>query len=161
MNDSDKTILTLMNKNLILKNLELAKPDHISLIKEGYKLLEGKPQEQIKKPVDHSKCGFGLWHDMEGYKLINIPVLRELDALHQEIHLIYTALYYITFDRRKKPRSTILSGGIEVPIKERAFRDKKLKQLEKKVVTMVRLISKVEEKVESMKPNDFNSVWFQ
>lgn len=150
-----------MNKKLILKNLELAKPDHIILIKEGHKLLEGKPQSQIKKPVNHSKCGFGLWHSDEGYKLVNIPILRELDALHQEIHLIYTALYYITFDRRKTPRSSILSGGVEVPIKERAFRDKKLKQLEKKVVTMVRLISKVEDKVNSMKANDFNSVWFQ
>lgn len=150
-----------MNKRHILKNLELAKSDHIALIKEGHKLLQGRPQSEITKPSSHIECGFGKWHVLEGYKLINIPVLKEVDELHQEIHNIYTALYYITFDRRKKARSTILTGAIEVPVDEKAFRNKKLKQLEKKVVTMIRLLSKVEDKINSMKPDDFESVWFQ
>ena len=150
-----------MNKQHILKHLELSKPDHIALIKEAHKLLAGKPQVEIRKPVTHMECGYGRWYFSEGHKLINIPVLVELELLHQDIHHIYTALYYITFDRRKKARSTILSGGVEVPVEEKAFRDKKLKQLEKKVVTMIRLIDKVEDKINSMASNDFNSVWFQ
>jgi len=150
-----------MNKRHILKNLELAKPAHIMFIKEGHKLLQGSPQSEIAKPTSHIGCGFGKWHVIEGYKLINIPVLKEVDELHQEIHNIYMTLYYITFDRRKQARSTILSAGVEVPIDEKAFRTKKLKQLEKKVVTMVRLLSNVEDKINSMKPDDFESVWFQ
>lgn len=150
-----------MNKRHILKNLELAKPDHIAHIREAHKLLQGRPQSEIAKPTAHIDCGFGKWHILEGYKLINIPVVKDLDLLHQEIHNIYTALYYITFDRRTEARSTILTGDVEVPINEKAFRNKKLQQLEKKVVTMVRLLSRVEDKVNSMKPDDFESVWFQ
>jgi len=149
-----------MNKNNILRNLQLAKPDHIELIKQGQKLLEGEAQEKLKKPVPCTDCGFGKWYYEEGYKLVNIPQLKALETLHQEIHKDYTALYYITFDRRIKPRSTIISGGVEVPVEEKAFRNKKLMQLQKKTVKMVRAIGNIEQKVTSMTDQDFESGWF-
>ena len=149
-----------MDKSSILKRLEQAKPEHIEWIKQGHKLLQGAPQEQLKKPVDCNDCSFGEWYNKEGFKLVNIPQLKDLEALHQEIHKTYTALYYITFDRRKKPRTTIIRGDVEVPIVEKAFREKKLKQLEKKTVTMIRSLNDVEKKVASMKEKDFESGWF-
>lgn len=150
-----------MNKRHILKNLELAKPDHMEWIKQGHKLMQGEPQEKLKKPVKCTCCGFGRWYYKEGFKLVNIPQLKELEELHDQIHQTYTALYYITYDRRQKPRSTILSGGVEVPIKEKVFRQKKLEQLEKKTLKMVRMIGNIEKKVNTMQTNDFESIWFQ
>jgi hypothetical protein len=154
-------MLGYMNKRFILKNLELAKPDHIEWIKQGHKLLQGAPQAQLKKPVSCTECGFGKWYYNEGYKLVNIPKLQELEKLHKEIHKTYIALYYMTFDRRKKPRSTIISAGVEVPVEEKAFRQRKLKQLEKKTITLVRELSEVEKKVGAMTTQDFESGWFQ
>ncbi len=149
-----------MNKNNILKNLDTAKPDHIEWIKQGHKLLKGEPQSSLKKPITCTDCDFGKWYNEEGYKLVNIPQLKNLEALHEEIHKDYTALYYITFDRRSKARSTVISGGVEIPVEEKAFREKKLKQLEKKTVKMIRAIGSIEQKVNSMTKQDFESGWF-
>lgn len=150
-----------MNKNNILKKIQYAKPDHIELIKEGHRLLQGAPQEQLLKPEACNECAFGKWYYQEGYKLVNIPQLKELEILHKEIHSIYTVLYYVTFDRRVKARTSVISGGFEVPIEEKAFRQKKLKQLEKQTVTMIRSLDKIEMKVASMNDQDFKSGWFQ
>lgn len=149
-----------MNKKYILKNLQLAKPDHIEWIKQGQNLLKGAPQKTLKKPVQCTDCGFGKWYYDQGYKLVNIPLLIEIEALHKEIHKTYTVLYYITFDRRIKPRTTLISGGIEVPVEEKAFQQKKLKQLEKKTITLIRAIGDVEKKVNAMSDRDFQSGWF-
>lgn len=159
---TDKQSYSLvMNKNNILRNLKLAKPDHIEWIKQGHKLLEGTPQNPIKKPIQCTDCGFGLWYYKEGYKLVNIPLLSEIEQLHEEIHKTYTILYYITFDRRKKPRATLITGnGVEVPVEEKAFRQKKLKQLEKKTITLIRALGEVEKKVSTMTEKDFQSGWF-
>jgi len=148
-----------MNKASILKSIRQAKPEHIEWIKQGQKLMKGLPQDQIIKPVDCAACNFTQWYEEEGYKLVNIPQLKELEILHQEIHKTYTALYYITFDRRKKPRTTVISDGIEVPVDERPFRQQKLKELAKKTVIMIRSLNAIEEKVESMTDDDFNNGW--
>ncbi len=100
-----------MNKAHIIKSLKQAKPDHIEWIKQGYKLVKGLPEEQVKKPVNCKACDFGKWYQEEGFKLVNIPQLKDLDVLHEEIHKAYTSLYYITFDRRKKARSTLITAG--------------------------------------------------
>ncbi len=150
-----------MNKKNILKNLHAAKPDHIEWIKQGYKLLQGVPQTELKKPVTCTECGFGQWYYEEGYKLVNIPQLLDLEKLHKEIHKTYTALYYITFDRRRKPRSTVITEGVEVPVVEKAFRQKKLKQLEKQTITMIRALGNIEKKVDTMQDRDLESGWFQ
>lgn len=153
-------ILGKMNKKHILKSLQQAKPDHIEWIKQGHKILKGEPQNSLKKPVLCTDCGFGKWYYHEGYKLVNIPQLLEIEVLHKEIHKTYTILYYITFDRRIKPRTTLISGGIEVPVEETMFRQKKLKQLEKKTITLIRALGDIEKKVDAMKDNDFQSGWF-
>ena len=149
-----------MNKRHILQNIQSAKPEHIEWIKQGHKIMEGVSQGDLKKPVACTDCGFGKWYQDEGFKLVNIPQLKALEALHEDIHKTYTALYYMTFDRRKKPRSTILSGGVEIPVEEKAFRHKKLKQLEKKTVKMVLELNNIEKKVNAMADKDFDSVWF-
>ena len=148
-----------MNKNQIIKILQQAKPDHIEWIKQAHKLLANHPQDQINKPVTCEACLLGRWHTKEGYKLVNIPQMNELETLHKEIHTLYTALYYTTFDRRTKPRATVISAGVEIPVQEKMFRDKKLKQLEKKTVTLVRSLDYIEKKVASMSEQDFSSPW--
>ncbi len=148
-----------MNKSQIIKNLRQAKPEHIEWIRQGQKLVKGLPQDQIKKPGDSHVYGFGKWYKDEGYKLVNIPQLKALDDLHQDIHKAYTALYYITFDRRKKPRATLITDGMEVPVDETPFRRKKLKELEKKTVRMIRALDSVEKKVSSMREQDFDNGW--
>ena len=148
-----------MNKNQIITILQKSKPDHIELIKQAHKLLANHPQDQINKPVTCDACLLGKWHAKEGYKLVNIPQLNELQALHKDIHNLYTALYYTTFDRRIKPRATVISAGVEIPVQEKKFRDKKLKLLEKKTVTLVRSLESIEKKVASMPEQDFSSPW--
>ena len=148
-----------MNKSQIIKNLRQAKPDHIEWIKQGYKLVKGFPQEQIKKPVDCATCAYSQWYQKDGFKLVNIPQLKALEELHNDIHNTYTALYYITFDRRKKARATLITGDIELPVDETPFRQKKLNELEKKTVTMIRALSSIEKKVNAMKDQDFDNGW--
>ncbi len=148
-----------MNKSHIIKNLRQAKLDHIEWIKQGHKLVKGLPQEQIIKPEDCAACAYSKWYKEEGFKLVDIPQLKALEALHNDIHNNYTALYYITFDRRKKARATLITGGVELPIDETPFRQKKLKELEKKTVTMIRALSTIEKKVDAMKDQDFENGW--
>ncbi len=148
-----------MNKNQIITILQKSKPDHIELIKQAHKLLANHPQDKIKKPVTCDACLLGKWHAKEGYKLVNIPQLTNLEALHKDVHNLYTALYYTTFDRRTKPRATVISAGVEIPVVEKKFRDKKLKQLEKKTVTLVRSLESIEKKVANMPEQDFSSPW--
>ena len=149
-----------MNKITILRNIQQAKTDHIEWIKQGHKLLKGLPQNQLRKPVECNACDFDKWYHEEGFKLINIPQLKDIDSLHQEIHKTYTALYYITFDRRKTSRATLISGDIEVPVREKEFRQKKLKQLEKKTVNMILSLNSIEKLIRAMKDKDFESGWF-
>jgi hypothetical protein len=148
-----------MNKNQIITILQQAKPDHIEWIKQAHKLLANHPQNQINKPVTCEACLLGKWHSKEGFKLVNIPQLNELENLHKDIHKLYTALYYTTFDRRTKPRATVISNGVEVPIQDKRFRDKKLKLLEKKTVTLVRSLESIEKKISKMSEQDFSSPW--
>jgi predicted phosphoadenosine phosphosulfate sulfurtransferase len=148
-----------MNKDQILKNLRQAKPDHIEWIKQGHKLVKGLPKEQIKKPVDCAVCNFGKWYQEEGFRLVNIPQLKSLEALHNDIHSTYTALYYITFDRRKKSRITLISGDLELPVDETPFRKQKLIELETKTVRMIRALSTIETKVNAMQDQDFENGW--
>jgi len=149
-----------MNKENVLKTLRFAKPDHIDLIRHGRKLLRGEAQEKLKKPVSCTACHFGQWYAKEGYKMVNIPQLLDLEALHEDIHKNYTALYYMTFDRRKKPRTSVITNGVEVPVDEKAFRAIKLKQLEKKTIRLIHSLNSIEKKVLAMQDNDFNSGWF-
>ncbi len=149
-----------MNKQHIIKTLRQAKPEHIEWIREGQKILQGEAQTHLQKPIECTACNFGKWFDQEGRKLVNIPQLLELETLHKEIHQSYTALYYMTFDRRKKPRSTVITANSEIPVNEKRFRRNKLKQLEKKTVKMIVALNKIEEKVAAMKDQDFQSGWF-
>ena len=148
-----------MNKAQIITILQQAKPDHIEWVKQAHKIISDAPKDEISKPIACNDCLFGKWQKKEGYKLVNIPQIKELEALHKEVHDLYTVLYYTTFDRRKTPRAMVISKGIEIPIKERKFRVKKLKLLEKKTVTLVRSLAFIEKKVESMSNSDFLSPW--
>ena len=150
-----------MNKELILKHLKLAQPDHMDWIKQGHNLLNGTAQEDLRKPISCTDCGFGKWYFSEGHKLVSVPQLKELENLHKEVHTLYTEMYYITFDRRKIARSTIISGGVEIPVEELAFRTKKIKVLEKKAVTMIRKLAAIEKEVAEIEEGAFESVWFQ
>ncbi len=149
-----------MNKHRILKTIQQAKPEHMEWIKQGHKILQGETQDHLKKPVECTACHFGRWYYQEGNKLVNIPQLIELEALHKEIHQSYTALYYMTFDRRKKARATIITANEEIPVDEKHFRQKKLRQLEKKTVKMVLALGVIEKKVAAMQDKDFESGWF-
>ena len=149
-----------MNKHHIIKTLQQAKPEHIEWIRQGQKILQGEAQERLQKPVECAACNFGKWFDEEGRKLVNIPQLIKLETLHREIHQSYTALYYMTFDRRKKARSTVITADAEIPVNEKRFRRRKLKQLEKKTIRMIIALDKIEKKVAAMNEQDFQSGWF-
>jgi len=148
-----------MNKNQIITILKQAKPDHVELIRQAQSLLNNESQNKIEKPVTCNDCLLGKWHTHEGFKLVNIPQLNELEVLHKDIHNLYTAIYYTTYDRRRKSRSTLISGGVEVPINEKKFRNKKMNQLKKKTIKLVKSLDSIERKVASMSDQDFNSPW--
>ena len=148
-----------MNKRHIISQLQKAKTEHIEWVRHARALLKDLPQHKIKKPIGFSACDFGQWFYEEGHRLINIPQLEELEELHRDIHHLYTALYYITFDRRKVARATIISAGVEVPIEEKAFRLEKLKRLEEETVRMIRLLAVIAKAVATMKERDFKNGW--
>jgi len=127
-----------MNKTQIIKHLHQARPEHVLWVKEGRKLVKGLPEKQIRKPLSCDACNFTRWYETEGYKLVNIPQLVTIQELHHEIHSAYTALYFITFDRRAKARATIISGDVEIPIDEMPFRPRRAQLL---LVVMLKFLS--------------------
>ena len=148
-----------MNQKQIITILEHAKADHVQWINQARRVVNGKPRNQIKEPLSCTECLLGRWYDKEGYKMVNVKQLATLEKLHREIHSLYTAIYYITFERRKKARSTILSGNTEIPVDERQFRRQKLKTLEEKTITFIRLLSSIEKEVTMMELEVFDSPW--
>jgi len=150
-----------MKKAEIIKILQQTVPEQIDWVRQGRMLVKGIPEDQIKKPNDCDGNNFTDWYKSEGYKLVNIPQLEALNALSQENSKLYTALYYMTFDRRKKARSTlILAGEVEVPVEEIKFRQKKLNDLESNIKKMLQGVKAVENFVSQMDEMNFDSVWF-
>lgn len=150
-----------MKKSDIIKILQQAVPEHIDWVRQGRMLVKGIPENQIKMPKECDGINFTEWYKSEGYKLVNIPQLEELSELNQEISKLYTALYFMTFDRRKKARSTlILADEVEVPVEEIKFRQKKLNDLEVDVKKMIQALKRIENKVSQMDEMNFDSVWF-
>ena len=148
-----------MNKTSIIKCIQQVKPEHIEWIRQGRRLVKGFPEEKITRPIQCEACNFTLWYESEGHKLVNIPQLKAVEKLHQEIHSAYTSLYYTTFDRRKKARATLITGDQEIPVDETPFRRKKLKELEDKTVVMLKALARIEKQVESMRDEDFDNGW--
>ena len=150
-----------MNKAEIIKIMQQSATEHIDWVRQGRMLLKGFPEDQIKKPSECEGDNFGHWYFGEGHKLVNIPQLEKLNTLHQEISKTYTALYFMTFDRRLKARSTLITADdIEVPVVEIKFREKKLKDLEDTIKKMLLGLKQVENKVIEMEDINFDSVWF-
>lgn len=149
----------IVDKAQIIKQLHQARPEHVLWVKEGRKLIKGLPEDKIKKPQQCDACNFTLWYEKEGYKLVNIPQLVELQELHYEIHSAYTALYYTTFDRRTTARATIISGDVETPIDEMPFRRKKQKNLEAKTIKLLKYLLSIEKQVEAMEEDVFENGW--
>lgn len=148
-----------MDKTQVIKQLHQARPQHVFWVKEGRKLLNGLPQDKIQKPQSGELSHFSRWYEAEGHKLVNIPELKKAQELSHDIHTAFTALYFTTFDRRKKARATIISGDMEIPIDEMPFRRKKLNVLEAKTVKFIKALMVIERKVESMKEEDFENGW--
>jgi len=148
-----------MNKAQIIKHLHQARPEHVFWVKEGRKLVEGVTEDQVQKPQKCDACSFTDWYKREGHKLVNIPELKALQDLHEEIHSAYTALYFTTFDRRTKARATIISGGIETPIDEKPFRRKKQRVLEAKTIKMLKMLIAIERKIEALEETVFENGW--
>lgn len=148
-----------MNKTDIIQQLHKARPEHVFWVKEGRKIVKGLPESQIHRPQQCDACNFTLWYESEGHKLVNIPQLKTIQAIHKEIHSAYTSLYFTTFDRRTKARATIISGDVEIPIDETPFRRKKLKVLEAKTIKYLKALIMIERLVESMQEEDFENGW--
>ena len=148
-----------MDKAEIIKQLHQARPEHVKWVQEGRKIIKGMSEDKIQRPQQCVACNFSIWYETEGYKLVNIPHLSELQELHHEIHTAYTSLFFTTFDRRKKARSTIISGDVEIPIDELPFRRKKLKILENKTIKFLKALLVIEKKVEAMDEAVFDNGW--
>ena len=148
-----------MNKAQIIRQLHQARPEHVLWVKEGRKLVKGVAEDKIRKPQRCDACNFSLWYESEGHKLVNIPQLKNIQELHHEIHNAYTSLYFTTFDRRNKARSTIISGDVEIPIDELPFRRKKLKMLETKTIKLLKSLLVIEKQVEAMQEEVFENGW--
>ncbi|MEE9444440.1 MAG: hypothetical protein V3V19_02105 [Cocleimonas sp.] len=149
-----------MDKNKIIKIVKRATSEHVDWVRQGRMLVKGVAEDKIKTPQDCKGRNFGTWYTSEGYKLVNIPELEQLNTLNQEISKVYTALYYMTFDRRKKARSTLITADeVEVPLEEKQFRQQKLKDLEEKIILMIKGLKKVESTVTHIEEKTFDSVW--
>ena len=150
-----------MNKDKIIKILQQSSSEHIDWVRQGRMLVKGLPQYKIKTPQQCQGINFGKWYSSEGYKLVNIPELERLNVIHQEISKTYTALYYMTFDRRKQARSTLITADeIEVPVEERRFRQQKLKHLEDKTIQFLKLLKRAQSKAQRIEEETLDSVWY-
>lgn len=149
-----------MNKSQIIKHLDSARHEHGQWVSEGRKILKGLDEDTIQKPQKSDDCNFTIWYEAEGHKLVNIPQLVEIQELHHDLHSTYTALYYVTFDRRKKARVSIIRGDDEIPVDQTPFRNKTLKALETKTIRLVKLLFAIEKSVKAMEEDYFESGWF-
>ena len=92
-------------KSEIIHALGLARKSHLQWVVYADHLVKGVDKSEAKKPLDCTKCEFGEWYYSRGVKINNLPGFKKIEALHEDFHKAYLAIYYKRFDRRGSPSS--------------------------------------------------------
>lgn len=90
----------MSQKEETLKHLQSAKKAHINWVHRAHALIEGLPIEKEQVPVNCTDCKFGQWFYGDGQRLGRMPSmesLKEIEALHFELHEIYMKIFKIYF----------------------------------------------------------------
>lgn len=101
-------------KEETLQQLHHAKRAHISWVHRAHALIEGFPIEKEQVPISSTDCKFGIWFYGEAQQLNKIPgmdLLKEIDALHFELHDIYLKIFKIYFSDEDRTFLSKLFGN--------------------------------------------------
>lgn len=103
----------MSKKDETLTQLRDAKKAHIAWVNRAHALIEGLPIEKEQIPMNCTDCKFGLWFYGEGQKLNMMPsmdCLKEIEALHFELHDIYLKIFKIYFSEEDRSFFSKLFG---------------------------------------------------
>ena len=94
-----------MDKETTLKELADAKQAHVKWVKRAKSLIDGFPIEKESIPIESTHCQFGKWFYSEGLKLNVFPNMNSLgiiEDLHKELHIIYSKIFQLYFEKENK-----------------------------------------------------------
>jgi hypothetical protein len=97
-----------MNKLAIINRLRDSKKAHIAWVSHAHTLVEGLTVDEEKVPVHGTECGFGCWYYGEGQALSQLPIFRDIEEPHLELHDLYLQIYKHVQVRKQEDDSSML-----------------------------------------------------
>jgi len=82
-----------MKQKEVLDKLRMAKSAHLGWVNRARSLLEGKPVDEDKVPVEHTRCQFAGWYYGEGQQLASLDSFQSIEEPHRQLHAVYGEIY--------------------------------------------------------------------
>lgn len=96
-----------------LDNLRQAKSAHLGWVNRARALLDGKPLDEVRVPVEHTRCRFAHWYFGEGKKLAGLKSYQGIEEPHRQLHTVYAEIYRLVTSNSKTSLLHRLTGQHE------------------------------------------------
>jgi hypothetical protein len=93
-----------------LDKLRQAKSAHLGWVIRAQALLNGKPADEDKEPVQHTHCLFASWYYGEGKKLAGLKSYQAIDEPHKQLHAVYADICELLTEDDKGTLLTRFTG---------------------------------------------------
>ncbi len=100
-----------MDKATLMQQLRAAKSAHIQWRARAQALVSGLELDENSIPVLHTDCKFGKWYYGHGQVLSHIPAYREIDEIHERLHLTYMTIFKTLFGDDDRSKLSKLFGS--------------------------------------------------
>ena len=100
-----------MDKATLMQQLRAAKSAHIQWRARAQALVSGLALDESSVPVLHTDCKFGKWYYGHGQVLSHIPAYREIDEIHERLHLTYMEIFKTLFGDDDRSKLSKLFGS--------------------------------------------------
>ena len=100
-----------MDKATLMQQLRAAKSAHIQWRARAQALVSGLELDENSVPVLHTDCKFGKWYYGHGQVLSHIPSYREIDEIHERLHLTYMTIFKTLFGDDDRSKLSKLFGS--------------------------------------------------
>ena len=100
-----------MDKATLIQQLRAAKSAHIQWRARAQALVSGLALDENSVPVLHTDCKFGKWYYGQGQVLSHIPSYREIDEIHERLHLTYMLIFKTLFGDDDRSKLSKLFGS--------------------------------------------------
>lgn len=78
-----------------MDKLRMAKSAHLGWVNRARALLEGKPVDESRVPVEHTRCQFAGWYYGEGQQLAELKSFQSIEEPHRQLHAVYAEIYQL------------------------------------------------------------------